>query len=490
LRQLTHDLGERVKELNCLYGISNLIEKRGISLEEIAQGTADLIPAAWQYPEITSARINLGSQEFKTKNFRETVWKQTSNIIVHVELIGTVEVYYSEEKTVRDEGPFLKEERVLINTIAERLGRITEQRQAEEEIRLLKEKYEDLYNNAPTMYMSIDPKGIVIECNNTILDKLGYTKREFIGKHMTKFVTKESAANFEKDFPKLLKTGKMLGAERQLVSKSREIIDAILGVTVEYDEHGKPIKTRAIFEDITERKQAEEHVRTLTQQLIKVQESERHMISRELHDRVAQDLSTIKISLEILLGNEQEVSPEISQRVSGLSRTLQGVIMAVRDLSYDLRPPGLEDMGLIQTVFQYCQDFSEDNGINVDFHSAGMENLKLDFDTKINLYRLIQEGLNNINKHADASNVLIRLVAASPNIILRIEDDGKGFDVENRLANASNEKRMGIRSMEERVKLLQGEMEIQSRLMHGTEISIKLPYKEKKGGSKKNHIDR
>jgi signal transduction histidine kinase len=143
----------------------------------------------------------------------------------------------------------------------------------------------------------------------------------------------------------------------------------------------------------------------------------------------------------------------------------------------------LDEMGLVQAIFQYCHDFSENNGINVDFHSAGMKALTLDFDTEINLYRLIQEGLTNIKKHADADHVTVRLVAAFPNIILRIEDNGKGFDVQKRMATITKEKRMGIRSMEQRAKLLQGKMEIQSKSMQGTKISITLPYKENKRDS-------
>ena len=146
-------------------------------------------------------------------------------------------------------------------------------------------------------------------------------------------------------------------------------------------------------------------------------------------------------------------------------------------------------MGLVETLVQYCNDFSESNGINVDFHSAGMKNLKLDFDTEINLYRLVQEGLTNIKKHADADHVTIRLVVAYPNIILRIEDNGKGFNVQKRMGTITKEKRMGIRSMEQRAKLLHGEMEIQSRPMQGTKISITLPYKDKNSCSKENHID-
>ena len=132
LRKQMHDLGERMKELNCLYGISSLIEKPGSSLDEILQGTVDLIPPSWQYPEITCARLTLGKQEFKTKNFRESVWKQTSDIILLGERIGSLEVCYVEEMPEIDEGPFLKEERCLIDVIAEHLGRITDRKRAEE----------------------------------------------------------------------------------------------------------------------------------------------------------------------------------------------------------------------------------------------------------------------------------------------------------------------------------------------------------------------
>ena len=124
LEDLTYKLKERVKELNCLYTISSIVEKQGISLEEALQGTVDIIPDAWQYPEITRSRIVLGDREFVSSRFRETPWKQSQRIIIHGEKTGFLEVFYCEEKPVEDEGPFLKEERSLINVIAERIGEI------------------------------------------------------------------------------------------------------------------------------------------------------------------------------------------------------------------------------------------------------------------------------------------------------------------------------------------------------------------------------
>jgi signal transduction histidine kinase len=140
----------------------------------------------------------------------------------------------------------------------------------------------------------------------------------------------------------------------------------------------------------------------------------------------------------------------------------------------------LEDLGLTQTIYLYCEDFSEKSGVPVDFHYAGIDNLKLSLYAEINVFRLIQEGLNNIWKHADASRAAIRLVGAFPNIILRMEDNGKGFDVKKRLSAAVDEKRMGLSSMEERASLLQGKMTLQSRPGEGTIISVKFPYEENK----------
>ncbi len=134
-QELMHVLDERVKELSCLYGISNLVETPDISLEEIVEGTVDLIPPAWQYPEITCARIILEGQEFSTKNFQESPWKQAADILVHGEQSGTVQVGYLQERPQSDEDPFLKEERSLLNAIAERLGGITERKRAAEHIR-------------------------------------------------------------------------------------------------------------------------------------------------------------------------------------------------------------------------------------------------------------------------------------------------------------------------------------------------------------------
>jgi signal transduction histidine kinase len=235
------------------------------------------------------------------------------------------------------------------------------------------------------------------------------------------------------------------------------------------------VKLTSWLDHLRERKRSETQIRTLTRKLMKTQEDERRMISRELHDRVSQDLSTIKIGLETLFDRQPAAAPEISRKVSRLTGLLDRAIFTVRDLAYDLRPPGLDEMGIAQAMVMYCDDFAEKTGIRVECYCVGIERLKLDFNTQINLYRMIQEGLNNTHKHAAATRAIVKLTAAYPNIFLRIEDDGKGFDVEKRAREIDSEKRMGLRSLQERTDLLGGIMLVTSKPGQGTKISIKFP---------------
>ena len=144
LLELAHNLSERVKELNCLYGISRLFENGNVSIEEILRSVVELIPPAWQYPDITCARIKLDERDISTAIFRETPWCQSHSIMVNGKQFGTLQVCYLAEKPASDEGPFLKEERNLLRVIAERLGNAIEHKMAENNLKTLYQREQEL----------------------------------------------------------------------------------------------------------------------------------------------------------------------------------------------------------------------------------------------------------------------------------------------------------------------------------------------------------
>ncbi len=122
LDNILHDLRERAKELNCLYELQELLKTRGITIKEICEGIIHIIPPGWQYPEVCHAEVIYQDERYQSPGFQASPWVQSANIIVQDEVLGSINVYYSEERPSSDEGPFLKEERRLINTIAEQLG--------------------------------------------------------------------------------------------------------------------------------------------------------------------------------------------------------------------------------------------------------------------------------------------------------------------------------------------------------------------------------
>jgi len=368
----------------------------------------------------------------------------------------------------------------LIETNEKLKQEIEERKRAEAALRINEERFKSIFKNLLIGFYRTTPDGRIIDANQALFQMLGYASVEELAAvnleseaYHPEYSRRQFKENIQRD-------GEIKGLESHWKKPDGTLVFIRENARAIRDDDGNITCYEGTIEDISDQMQAEKQIRSLSHQLIQAQESERQMISRELHDCVAQDLSILMISLNTLFDHQPNISSEVQNKALEFSELLKGTIRSVRDLSYELRLPGLDGMGLCPALSMYCEEFAEKSGLKVDFRATGMSTLRLDFDTKMNLYRLIQEGLNNIRKHAAASQATVKLVGAYPNIILRIEDDGKGFDIEERARTADSEKRMGLRSMAERVRLIQGEMAIQSQSMKGTRIFLKFPYQEKK----------
>lgn len=217
----------------------------------------------------------------------------------------------------------------------------------------------------------------------------------------------------------------------------------------------------------------------LTTELLKTQEIERQKLAFELHDNVAQELSSLKIYCGSMARQWPEAPPPVAEELAMMIESLKRCIDTVRALSYDLRPAGLCQLGLARTVGQLCTDFAEAADLEIDYLATGFSNSEPEYNISINCYRIIQEALNNIKHHARASRVEVRLIESYPGIILRIKDNGAGFNVSIRKEEALAERRMGLKNMEKRATLLGGTMSIESHIGKGTRVLVELPFTEK-----------
>jgi PAS domain S-box-containing protein len=177
----TDQPARRTKELACLYGITELLAKPGISPPEILQGIVELLPPAFQYPEITASRLTFDDKTFTAGNFRETAWKQAENIMVQGERVGSLEVCYSEERPKQDKGPFLSYETGLFKAISIVLGRVIERMKTQEALKKSEETARALLNAPHDWAVLIDPEGTILAINRTGAERLEKSEEELLG---------------------------------------------------------------------------------------------------------------------------------------------------------------------------------------------------------------------------------------------------------------------------------------------------------------------
>ncbi len=356
---------------------------------------------------------------------------------------------------------------------------ITERKLAEDALRESEDTARALLNAPLETAILAESDGTIVALNDAAAKRLGGTPEELVGSCAFDLFPPELARSRKAQADAVVRSGEPCRFQDE---REGTFFDTRLYPVV--NEEGKVVRLAVFSEDVTDRKRAEEQIHTLTQQLMQAQEDERQWISHELHDQVAQDLSALKMACAALVDTHPDVPVELKQEFAKLHEILDRCIRTVRDLGYNLRVPALEQLGLIAAIHEHCEYVSERKVISVDFCPAGMDGLELDIDVATNLYRLVQEALNNVVKHAEATNATVRLVASHPKLILSIEDDGKGFDVEERQLSALKEKRLGLCTMAERVHLLKGTMKIRSVPMKGTLIRIEVPHEEASSASK------
>ena len=264
------------------------------------------------------------------------------------------------------------------------------------------------------------------------------------------------------------KEGAALDFEERIVRPGGEIRQLRSHGEVMRDAAGRPVKVVGACLDITEHKAAEAALRALSRRLVQAEENERRRIARELHDQVGQNLSALNINLDIVLGSLKEAA--LRRRLEDSLKLVDGTLQSIEAVMAELRPPLLDEYGLGAALAWYAEEYAQRTGIQVSVDKAGDPGSALRPETAVALFRIAQEALNNVAKHAGAKLARIGLSLEGEEMTLCIEDDGRGFDP----AQAPRA-RWGMTTMRERAEAAGGTLSVETSPGLGTTVRTSVP---------------
>jgi len=345
----------------------------------------------------------------------------------------------------------------------------------EEALRQADEKYRAIFENALDGIFQSTPDGQFISANPAVARMFGYGS-------VDEFITDRT--NIERQHyvdPERRETFKRLMAEKGVVQnfelqayrKDGSIIWTSENGRAVRDATGTVVYYEGIVEDITERKQVETERVRLLRRLVTAEEHERRRISRELHDQMGQSLAALMLGLKSLQDSDQFRSEHA--RLQQLQNLTDQLANEVHILARELRPTALDDLGLQTVLSNYVEEWSDRCEVPADFHSNGLLGPRLPGDIETTVYRLVQEALTNVMKHAKAQNVSIIVERRANRVLVIVEDDGLGFDVDSLLKIPLSKRRLGLLGMQERVELVGGSLNIESTPGVGTTILAQIP---------------
>ncbi len=351
---------------------------------------------------------------------------------------------------------------------------ITERKKAEIELKKSEERYRSLIEQASDFIMITDQKGNFLDANTSFFKTFGFTKDELSSINISKVIDPEQLKNDPVRFDLLL-LGQSVLRERKMRQKDGTIIEVEANVKMLPDG-----RILAIARDITERKRSKDEleqsykaIRQLTEHIQNIREIERTHIAREIHDELGQQLTVLKMDVSWII-NELALPDDnsIKQKLQSLIALLDNTLSSVRRISSELRPSLLDDMGLVTAMQWHLKEFEKRSAIRTLFEKP-QEEISLPDNIKTGLYRIFQESLTNVARHANAKRIDVSLQLINGELILQIEDDGRGFNKEE----AVNKNTLGILGMEERSFMMGGHYMVSTEPGKGTLITVSVPYK-------------
>ncbi|MFC2008266.1 PAS domain S-box protein, partial [Chloroflexota bacterium] len=344
---------------------------------------------------------------------------------------------------------------------------------AEVALRESENRYRVLFDGANDGMIVSDLEGNIIMANNAMAELTGCTSDELATMNLSQFL---STSSFE---TMMEKQRRRIEDESEVPTQSYELqmvrkdgtertIDVVTSLLP--DREPSPV-IQIIARDVTEQKLAQENLRAYTSRAILAQEEERKRVARELHDDTAQALASLGMDIDSLAKAKGWSSGEVSKRLKELRDRTNDILQGVRSLSLALRPSMLEDLGLLSALHELTNDLVSQQGISVQFDVQGTAR-RLSLEIELTIFRIAQEALSNVGKHAQATECSLSVKFDQEKIELRIGDNGQGFDLPKAVENSARLGNLGLIGMRERAKLIDGTLTISSEPGKGTTVVL------------------
>jgi PAS domain S-box-containing protein len=358
----------------------------------------------------------------------------------------------------------------------------TLRKQAVDALKESEKRFRTLIKDLQIGVMLHDEQGNIMMANNAMFKMFDVEEEALLGRQIWKVysdVITEDGKTFETEERPAFKARKTKQMVKDVVMgvwhpQKKDRIWLLLTADPILDETGNLLHVISSFTDITERKRLEQklltdqinHQKQLTQATIDGQEAERQEIGKELHDNFGQQLTTIKLFLDMAKSGASDSGIEM---INMALKGVMDVINEIRSMSRSLVPHTLKDLGLVDSVAELIESFSRTQLMSIDFEHEDFDEDDLPENQKLTLFRIVQEQLNNIIKHAEAKEIFIQLKNTIQSVVLEIKDDGKGFDPQKL------RKGLGFTNIRNRAELFGGRLEIVAKPGKGCSLKVSIP---------------
>lgn len=407
----------------------------------------------------------------------------------------------------RKEPELVHDVHTLLHQLQEHAEEITQQNEAliraQVELERTRDRYADLYDFAPIGYTALNTDGVILDINLAGSALLGRDRRFLIGLPLVNLLATPDRAKFRELLAALRlnpRSGsKVIDAEVMLSQSLRriqfhlrsqivrsgvsEIFAAMLDVTherhVEAERHAAAERDQRraneLQSEVETRQIAEERIKGLMERLVAVQEQERRRLALNLHDQLGQLLTGLRLAMATL---RESVTATAAERdtFERIEHIIAQMDRDVDTLAWELRPPALDEVGLEAALRELLRQWSASQRLATDLHVSLPGDQRLPAEVETQLYRIAQEALNNVGKHAAASHVSLLLERRGSEVAMIVEDDGRGFEIEDIRKDAS--RGMGLMGMRERAATLGGDVQVEARPGSGTTVFVRLPLRD------------